>query len=113
MDDSILKTIKKLIGIEASETHFDTDIMIHINSVLSILNQLGVGLDSGFSISGDEETWSSYLGTDTNLSLIKSYIALKVRLLFDPPLSSALLDTMTKMAAELEWRINVTVDPEK
>lgn len=109
--ESILTSIKKMNGIPEDYTQFDTDLIIHINSVLVILNQLGVGPANGFSVEDKGNTWDEFLGTDSRLSMVKSYVALKVRLLFDPPTSSAVMDSMNKMVSELEWRINVQVDP--
>lgn len=111
MDSSILTSIKKLLGLSEEDTSFDQDIIMHINTVFNILAQLGVGPANGFSIEDNSAIWSDYLGEATNLELIKSYIYMKVRLMFDPPTSSILADAMNKNISELEWRINVTVDP--
>lgn len=109
--DSILISIKKLLGISEDYTHFDTDLIIHINSVFSILNQLGVGPEKGFSITDEYAIWDDFVSNNNRLELIKSYVYLKVRLMFDPPTSSALTDAINRQISELEWRINVTVDP--
>ena len=111
MDSSILTSIKKLLGIAEEDTSFDQDIIMHINTVFAILAQLGVGPANGFSIEDDGAIWSDYLGNVTNLELVKSYIYMKVRSMFDPPTSSILADAMNKNISELEWRINATVDP--
>ena len=111
MDSSILTSIKKLLGIAEEDTSFDQDIIMHINTVFAILAQLGVGPANGFSIEDDSAIWEDYLGNATNLELIKSYIYMKVRSMFDPPTSSILADAMNKNISELEWRINTTVDP--
>ena len=113
MDSSILTSIKKLLGIAEEDTSFDQDIIMHINTVFAILAQLGVGPANGFSIEDDGAIWSDYLGNVTNLELVKSYIYMKVRSMFDPPTSSILVDAMNKNISELEWRINTTVDPKK
>lgn len=113
METSILDSIKKLLGIPSESTEFDTDILIHINSVFSILTQLGVGPSSGFSIEDSSAEWSDFIGDDARLSDVKSFVYLKTRLLFDPPASSAAMDAMNRMASELEWRINVSVDPKE
>lgn len=113
METSILDSIKKLLGIPSEVTEFDTDILIHINSVFSILTQLGVGPSSGFSIEDSSAEWSDFIGDDFRLSDVKSFVYLKTRLLFDPPASSAAMDAMNRMASELEWRINVSVDPKE
>ena len=111
MDSSILTSIKKLLGIAEEDTSFDQDIIMHINTVFAILSQLGVGPANGFSIEDEGAIWSDYLGNVTNLELVKSYIYMKVRSMFDPPTSSILADAMNKNISELEWRINTTVDP--
>ena len=111
MDSSILTSIKKLLGIAEEDTSFDQDIIMHINTVFAILAQLGVGPANGFSIEDDSAIWGDYLGNATNLELVKSYIYMKVRSMFDPPTSSILADAMNKNISELEWRINATVDP--
>ena len=111
MDSSILTSIKKLLGIAEEDTSFDQDIIMHINTVFAILSQLGVGPANGFSIEDDSAIWGDYLGNATNLELVKSYIYMKVRSMFDPPTSSILADAMNKNISELEWRINATVDP--
>ena len=113
--DSILTSVKKLLGISEEYTHFDADLVMHINSVFMVLNQLGVGPSSGFSITGKEETWGNYLPADANLDLVKSYVYQKVKLLFDPPQSSSVLDAMKRMIDEFEWRLQVEAespDPE-
>ena len=107
--DSILTSIKKLLGIVEDCEDFDVDIIIHINSVLVILNQLGVG-DKVFSIKDKSTTWQDYLGEKyKDLSFIETYIGQKVRLLFDPP-SGAVLEAINNSIKELEFRINVAVD---
>ena len=111
--DSILTSIKNLLGIVEECTDFDQIIIMHINSVFSILNQLGVGPAAGFSIEDDSAVWSDFIGNDSRLSDVKSFVYLKVRMLFDPPLSSAVAESMDRLANELEWRINVTVDPKE
>ena len=113
METSILDSIKKLLGIPSETTEFDTDILIHINSAFSILAQLGVGPSSGFSIEDSSAEWSDFIGDDARLSDVKSFVYLKTRLLFDPPASSAAMDAMSRMASELEWRINISVDPKE
>lgn len=109
--DSILTSVKKMIGIIEEDEHFDVDIIMHINSVFAILNQLGAGPQEGFTIQDKTDTWSSYISNDKILETIKSYMYLKVRLIFDPPTSSVVADSMNKMINELEYRISVHVDP--
>lgn len=110
MPTSILTSIKKLLGITAEYTDFDADIIMHINSVFSILKQLGVGPKEGFSITGDSETWTDFL-PGQNIDMVKSYIYLKVRLMFDPPINSSLIESINRQIAELEWRLNVEIEP--
>lgn len=109
--ESILISIKKLLGISEEYTHFDADIIMHINSVFMILNQLGVGPKEGFFIEDDSTTWDEYIPDVTKLHAVKTYIHLKVKLLFDPPASSAVMECTKQMIAELEWRLNIAVDP--
>lgn len=111
MNDSILNSIKKMLGIDEMYTHFDQDIIIHINSVLSVLTQLGVGPENGFSISNSSITWSSYLQKDLLLEMVKSYMYMKVKLIFDPPLSSAVIASMEKLISESEFRLIVATTP--
>ena len=104
--DSILTSIKKLLGIPEDYEHYDADIIMHINSVFMILNQLGVGPSNGFSITDKTAVWSNFISDNDNLEAVKSYVYMKVRLLFDPPLSSAVMECMNRMIGELEWRLN-------
>ena len=109
--ESILTSIKKLLGIEEEYTQFDNDIIMHINTVFLNLTQLGVGPAEGFLIEDDTATWYDFIGDSNQLQAVKSYMYLKVKLLFDPPLSSSVIESMNRMIAELEWRLNVAVDP--
>lgn len=108
--DSILTSIKKLLGIAEDYEQFDQDIIMHINSVLSILAQLGVSHKNGFSITDKNAVWSDFLADSTHLELVKSYVHIKVKLFFDPPQSSALIEAYNRMISELEWRIQVIAD---
>lgn len=110
--DSILTSIKKLLGITEEYTQFDEDIIMHINTVFLNLAQLGVGPEDGFSIEDDSADWSDFVDIENNalLHAIKTYVYLKVKLLFDPPLSSAVIESSNRMIAELEWRLNAAVD---
>lgn len=110
--DSILISVKKMLGIAAEYTHFDADIIIHINSVFMILNQLGVGPREGFSISSDVETWDEFTNDNLTIESVKSYMYLKVGLLFDPPTSSNVLEARNRLVSELEWRLNAIADTE-
>lgn len=111
--ESILISIKKLLGISEDYTHFDTDLIMHINSVLSILTQIGVGPAEGFYIKDEDTVWTSFIPANSKLELVKSYVHLKVKLLFDPPLGSAVIESMNRMLGELEWRIQIIADPVK
>ena len=108
--DSILTSVKKIIGISEEDESFDTDLIIHINSVLMILNQLGVGPEDGFSITDKSAVWTDVIGDNKLIEAVKTFVGLKVRLIFDPPTSSAVLDSINKTISELEWRINVMVE---
>jgi hypothetical protein len=109
--ESILISIKKMLGITKEYKHFDEDIIMHINSVFMILNQLGVGPEEGFFIEDDKVYWEDYISDPTQLQAVKSYMHYKVKLLFDPPSSSVIMNCMNQMINELEWRLNVAVDP--
>lgn len=111
MNDSILTTIKKLLGIAEDDASFDTDVIVHINMAINILLQLGVGPETGFSITGDSETWSDYISDMSKLEMVKTYIYLKVRLIFDPPSQSRVIESMENQLKELDFRLNVQVDP--
>jgi hypothetical protein len=108
--NSILTSIKKLLGITESCTDFDTDIIMHINTILMTLNQLGVGTE-GFQIEDKNAVWSEFIESD-KLAATKSYVHLRVKLLFDPPLNSAIIEAIKESIRELEWRLNVRVESE-
>ena len=110
MDESILTSIKKLLGITEDYEDFDQDIIMHINSVMMVLNQIGVGPTNCFSIKDKTSTWSDFLSDETNLESVKTYIYLKVRLLFDPPSNSQVLESINRIANEFEWRLNVAAE---
>lgn len=107
MSNSILVTTKKVLGIDASYTAFDIDILMQINSVFSTLNQLGIGPADGFMIEDATPTWDAFLGSDLRLNSVKTYVYLKVRLLFDPPTTSYLIDSLKQQVQEIEWRLSV------
>lgn len=110
--DSILTTIKSQFPIEQSDTSFDNTLITLINSVFSILLQLGVGPNNGFYITGYGEKWTDFIeGDPCALKDVKTYIYMKVRMMFDPPTNSAVLSATERMIAEYEWRLNVAVDP--
>lgn len=106
MENSILKSVKKALNVPTDYPAFDTDVIMHTNTVFSTLNQLGVGPELGFMIEDDVPTWSDFLGTDPRLNHIKTYIYLRVRMLFDPPSSGFHTAAMQEQIRELEWRIN-------
>lgn len=110
MIESILISIKKLLGMAEDYDHFDQDIIMHINSVLMTLTQIGVGPAEGFSITGDSATWDDFVSEESKLEAVKTYIYLKVRLVFDPPQHSAHIAAMEKLAAEYEWRLNTAAE---
>lgn len=109
--DSILTSIKKLLGIEEEYEQFDVDIIMHINSVFAILTQLGAGPSTGFMISDDSAVWSDFMSDMSKLQFIKTYMYQKVKLMFDPPQSSAAIEALNRSISELEFRISVQVDP--
>jgi hypothetical protein len=107
MTDSILNSTQKILGIDAAYTAFDVDIITHINSAFSTLNQLGIGPVDGFMIIDETTTWDLFLEYDPRINSVKSYVYLRVRLLFDPPTTSYLITAMKEQMQELEWRLNV------
>lgn len=109
--DSILDSVKKMLGITEDYTYFDQDIIMHINSVFGILTQLGVGPPNGFSISDNTAVWSDFVRDELKLDMVKSYMYQKVKLIFDPPTTGAVMDATNRIINELEWRLNVAVDP--
>ena len=113
MQDSILMTIRKLVCGDPYADHFDTDLLVHINACFSVLNQLGVGPENGFVVTDETQSWSSYIADNYILNMVKTYVTLKVKKIFDPPLTSSVLEAMDKEISQLEWRLNVAVDPVK
>ena len=113
MDESILNSVKKLLGGLVPEYHaFDDQIIMHINSVFQILYQLGVGPSVPFTIEDDSAVWSDFTNDISTLSIVKSYMGLKVQQIFDPPQSGAVAEAAKRMIDEMEWRLNVQVDPD-
>lgn len=108
--DSILDTIKKLLGPDQSYNYFDQDIIIHINTAIMNLTDIGVGPKEGFSIKSNKELWSDFIADIKQFEAVKTYIYLKVKLIFDPPLSSSVIEIYNKQINELEWRLNSRVD---
>lgn len=110
MEDSILISIKKLIGLDSGDNSFDTDLIMHINSSIDVLRQLGVNAEN-FYVEDAGATWGDYLPSSDLFQLVKTYIYMKVRKWFDPPQNGTAMEALNSSIAELEWRINVTVDP--
>lgn len=109
-EESILVYVKRLLGIQSDYNHFDPDVIYGINAAFAVLTQLNVGPKEGFSISDDSSKWNDFIQDTARLSLVKEYVCLRTRLLFDPPSSSALIDAMNKTVAEYEWRLYVASD---
>lgn len=107
---SILNSIKKLAGLDEGYEHFNHDIIVAINTSFSILTHIGVGPKNGFSITDETAEWSDYIADMSKLEMVKTYISSKVKLIFDPPLSSSLLQALKELIAELEWRLNEEAD---
>lgn len=110
--ESILDCVKHGLGIDLFETDFDDDLIMHINSVFSILNELGVGPTDTYSIDDGDAVWSSFMESKTNLNAVKTYMTVKVRLVFDPPETSYAIAALERIAMELEWRLNVIAEGE-
>ena len=110
MTDSIFSSVKKVVGLLGDDGSFDEDILLHINSVVSTLRQLGLSIPADFYVRDDVQTWQNLLGEYRDLDLVKSYMTMKVRIMFDPPASSFGLKSMEEMVKEHEWRINVLTD---
>lgn len=106
MEQSILKSVKKILGLDATDTSFDLDILTHINSAFSTLHDLGLGPDDGFMIEDDEPVWADYGESDQVLNRVKTYVCLKSRIIFDPPTTSYAITAINEQIRELEWRLN-------
>ena len=107
LETSILKTVKKLVGVPSEITVFDLDIIVHINSAFATLHTLGLGPVEGFMIEDDQATWDQYLGGDLRKESVKTLVALMVRQIFDPPSSSYAVTAMQEQIRELQWRLNI------
>lgn len=108
--ESILTSVKKMLGIAADYEHFDPELIIHINSALNLLTQLGVGPEEGFAIVDEDDVWESFIGETSLLNMVKTLVFMKVKMVFDPPTISSVRDSYERQISELEWRINVEVD---
>lgn len=111
MEDSILISTKKILGLDEAYTVFDLDVITHINSAFTTLTQLAVGPPGGFSIEDDTALWADFITPEMNLNAVKTYVYLRVRLLFDPPSTAYLVTATQEQIRELEWRLNVQADP--
>lgn len=109
--NSILDSVKKDLGIMPDYTYFDPDIIMGINSAFSILTQLGVGPSSGFSITDNTTLWSDYIPDDPHLEMVKTYVSKKTKQFFDPPSTGPIAEAHERVLKEMEWRINIAVDP--
>lgn len=105
--DSIFNSVKQVLNLDPTHTAFDVDILMGINSIFGVLHQLGIGPDDGFYIEDDAAVWSDFLGDDVLVNHAKTYVCLRVKMLFDPPTTSYLITAMEKQITELEWRLNV------
>jgi len=105
--DSILDSVKKVLQVPFDYDVFDLDIMMHINSVFNTLHQLGIGPVEGYQITDAEDTWDAFLGTDPLLNSVKTYVTLRVRMIFDPPPNSFTQTAIKEAIQELEWRMSV------
>lgn len=107
MITSILDSVKKSLNLADDYTPFDEEIIMHINSVFSTLNELGLGPNEGFMIEDKEPTWDAFLGSDPRLNSVKTYVYLRVKLLFDPPNTGFTTAAIERQIEQLEWRLNV------
>lgn len=108
-DYSILITIKKMLGLHEDYAVFDPELIVYINTAINVLEQIGVGVD-GYVVSSDKDTWEEFLPDISKLESVKTYIYIRVRLLFDPPANATLTKTLEETARELEWRLNVKAE---
>lgn len=111
--ESILNSTKKLLGIFSSVNAFDTELILHINSVLSALVQMGIGPSEGYAITNAENSWSEFLGNDKRLESVKTYVFMRVRLLFDPPSNSSVIQAYENQIKEFEWRNYIVKDTDR
>lgn len=112
LTDSILDTVKHMLGIEPEQTHFDADIIHGINSAFFVLNQLGIGPDEPYEINGNTETWTSFDADNSKFNAVKEFIYLKTKMVFDPPLSGTVIGEYNKQIDELTWRLTAHHDIE-
>lgn len=113
LEPSILKGTKKALHISTDDESFDQDILLHINTAFSTLHQLGIGPTAGFAIEDDTATWDDFISDDPRFNSIKTYVYLRVRLLFDPPSTSFAIEAFENQIKELEWRLNALREEEQ
>ena len=113
MTDSILNSVKKALGLDAEYDVFDVDVLMHINTVFADLTQIGIGPDAGFHIDDDTVLWADYLDNDATIAQVRSYVYLRVRMLFDPPTHSFVITSMQEQINKFEWRLNVVREETK
>jgi hypothetical protein len=113
MAQSILTSVKHMLGLAADYTVFDVDVIIHTNSAFAVLSQLGLGPPDGFTIVDDTETWEDYIGSTKFIEMVRTYVYLYVRLIFDPPTTSFAISAFQKQLDELAWRLNVVREDEQ
>ena len=110
MDDSILMTIKKMLGLDENYTPFDLDVKVFLNSAMMTLQQLGVGPTEGFTVTDYSQTWGDFLPSDKMLEAVKAYLYICVKMAFDPPSSSFVMDALKQQKEEFEWRLRDQVE---
>lgn len=113
MEGSILADIRRSVGAEEWDDAFDVELIDHTNSVFMILTQMGLGPAEGYVIEDEDNQWSEFISDPVKYRLVKAYMGLKVRLLFDPPLSSAVMQSMNNQIAEYEWRLTAAAELDK
>lgn len=112
VNESILNSIKKLLNISKDDTSFDTDIIIHINSVITSLLQIGIGKEN-FRVVDKDTKWTDYISNDKSIDYIKTYIYLKVKMVFDPPANGSIMQSFNETIKELEWRLHINYESTK
>lgn len=110
MEESILKTIKTMLGLDVADDSFDTDLIVHINTALMVATQLGIGPTAGFFIDGDTKTWANFVEDMPKYEALKTFVYMKVKLVFDPPPTSFVLEAMKNTILELEWRLRLQAE---
>lgn len=110
MEESILNSIKKMLGLDSEYAPFDIDVTIHINAALMVLHQLGVGTRTPFRITGKTEKWKDFLGTDVDFQAAQTYVYLKTKQVFDPPSIGVVSNSLEALIREYEWRLNIQAE---